>query len=182
MYNQLDEVNFIVEIKDVVYNKLKVIETNINIDSKEIINYEIVMDDPDFKVNNIIFPIQYGKLAPTDKVKKGFYDLYNEQGKPLSQGEYDNNRKASKWVDYYYDQHVKVTTYFDYYGNFKSDEYYDLKKNEPFSGEFVYKDTENNVTEERKIKDGLRHGTTRYKDQNDKTIKKESYKEGVLKE
>lgn len=182
MFNQLEEVNFIVEIKSINYNKIKVIETNINLDSKEIINYEIVMNDQDFKVHNIIFPIQYGKLEPTDKVKNGFYDLYNQQGQPLSQGEYDNNRKASKWVDYYYDQQVKVSTYFDYYGNIKSDEYYDLKKNEPFSGEFIYKDNENNVTQERKIKDGLRHGTTRYKDQNDKTIKKESYKEGILKE
>ena len=36
--------------------------------------------------------------------------------------------------------------------------------------------------EERKIKDGVRNGTTRYKDANDKTIKMESYKDGVLKE
>lgn len=182
LYNQLDEVNFIVEIKSVNYNKIKVMETNINLDSKEIINYEIVMDEPDFKLHNIIFPIQYNKLEPANKVKKGIYDLSNKEGKPLSQGEYDNNKKASKWEDYYYDQQVKVTTYFDYYGNFKSDDYFDLKKNEPFSGEFVYRDTENNISEERKIKDGLRHGTTRYKDANDKTIKKESYKEGVLKE
>ena len=31
-------------------------------------------------------------------------------------------------------------------------------------------------------KNGVRNGTTRYKDANDKTIKKESYKDGILKE
>jgi hypothetical protein len=67
-------------------------------------------------------------------------------------------------------------------GVIKSETYWDLKKLEDFSGAFIYLNVQNNTTEERKVKNGKRNGTTRYKDQNDKTIKKESYKEGIIKE
>lgn len=50
-----------------------------------------------------------------------------------------------------------------------------------FSGKFVFNDIENGITEERKIKDGLRNGKTVYIDNlTKKTIKKEAYKNGEL--
>ncbi|MDK2772896.1 MAG: hypothetical protein KYX68_11825 [Flavobacterium sp.] len=181
IYNSLGEISLEVEILNHYKNKLKIKETTFSIDRQESITYEIEMNT-DFKLNNILFPLQYGKLEDKDKVKDGFYDLYDKDGKPLSQGEFDNNRRVSKWEDFYYDQQVKVTTNYDYYGVFKSDTYYDLKKNEPYSGEFIFANSENKTTEERKIKDGLRHGKTRIKDAKGDTIEKINYKEGVVKE
>lgn len=181
IYNTLGEISLMIEILNHYKNKLKIKETSFSIDKQESITYEIEMNT-DFTLNNIIFPVQYAQLNDKDKIKNGFYDLYNKDGKPLSQGKFENNRKVAKWEDYYYDQQVKVTTNYDYKGALNSETYYDLNKNEPFSGEFIFINKATSTTEERKIKNGKRHGTTRYKDANDKTIKKESYKEGVLKE
>ena len=45
-----------------------------------------------------------------------------------------------------------------------------------------YFDNENGIKEERKIKNGLRNGKTAYIDTTTKkTVKKENYKDGVLK-
>ena len=75
----------------------------------------------------------------------------------------------------------RSTFTYDGYGQITNEYYFDLKRNEPFSDEFIFK-AEDGTYEERKIKNGVRNGTTRYKDANDKTIKKESYKDGILKE
>jgi hypothetical protein len=51
-----------------------------------------------------------------------------------------------------------------------------------FSGKFEFIDSVNNVKQIRKIKNGLRNGTTQYINlSTNKTIKKEKYKDGVLK-
>lgn len=120
--------------------------------------------------------------SDSDKVLNGLFERKTLDGKLVSTGNYTANKKTGTWEDYYYDQKVLTTFVYDGYGQVTSEYYYDLKRDEPFSGEFVYKTPESKKYEERKIKDGKRHGTTRYKDENDDTVKKETYKEGLLKE
>ncbi len=45
----------------------------------------------------------------------------------------------------------------------------------------MFNDTENNLKEERKIKDGLRNGTTQFINLNGEVVKKEKYKDGIIK-
>jgi antitoxin component YwqK of YwqJK toxin-antitoxin module len=127
-------------------------------------------------------------LSPACILKPGFglmklcmYELISKEKQILSTGNYQDNLKNGIWKDVYLDQNVQMTTIWER-GVIKSETYWDLKKLEDFSGEFIYLNVQNNTTEERKVKNGKRNGTTRYKDQNDKTIKKESYKEGIIKE
>jgi antitoxin component YwqK of YwqJK toxin-antitoxin module len=116
-----------------------------------------------------------------DKVAEGLFQRKAMDNQIIEEGNFKNNLKSGKWINFYYDK--KVKTEFDYNekGEIIAELYTDLKKNEPFSGEFDYFYEDKSGSEERKIKDGKRNGTTRYKDANDKTIKKESYKDGVLK-
>ncbi len=127
------------------------------------------------------FDSDFISLSETEKVLDGYHEIQSTDNNILEQGNYENNIKNGNWSNYYYDQNVK--TEFDYAkdGSIKKEYYYDLKKNEPFSGEFIFKTEDSAITEERKIKEGVRNGTTRFLDSNHKTIKKESYKDGVLK-
>ena len=115
------------------------------------------------------------------KIKNGLYKLSTKDSKIISTGNYAEDLKQGTWIDNFYNQNVRLT-YIYRNGELESEDYWDLKKNELFYGEFIYANSGENLTEERKVKKGKRHGTTRYKDNNDKTIKKESYKEGLLKD
>ncbi|MEZ7497123.1 hypothetical protein QO200_00035 [Flavobacterium sp. Arc3] len=99
---------------------------------------------------------------------------------PIITGRLYKESRVDKWTYYYYDQNVKIEKKF--IDNAVVDELYLKLDDTPFSGEFEYVDTENNIKEERKIKDGLRHGKTSYIDiETNKTVNKETYKEGKLK-
>jgi antitoxin component YwqK of YwqJK toxin-antitoxin module len=134
-----------------------------------------------FVVEGRDFPTVYQNLSPELKIKNGLYELISKEKQILSTGNYQDNLKNGIWKDVYLDQNVQMKTIWER-GVIKSETYWDLKKLEDFSGAFIYLNVQNNTTEERKVKNGKRNGTTRYKDQNDKTIKKESYKEGIIKE
>lgn len=124
----------------------------------------------------------YFKELPDDKrILDGYHQVANETD-ILESGTYYNNQKAGIWTFYFYDQNVKLMTTYNAAGDPVKEEYYDMRKKEPFSGEFIFKNEDTGLTEERKIKDGMRNGTTRYRDANNKTITKESYKDGVLKD
>lgn len=128
------------------------------------------------------FKIDFEALPDNVKTLEGFYQKESLDHKLLEEGTYKNNTKIGTWTTNYYDQNIRTEFEYNLYGIVQKEFYFDLKKQEPFSGEFLFKTPNADTIEERKIKDGLRHGTTRFKDANDKTIKKESYKEGVLKE
>ena len=134
-----------------------------------------------FVIEGRNFPAVYRNLLPELKIKNGLYELIFKEKQILSTGAYEDNLKDGIWKDFYFDQNVQITTVWER-GVIESASYWDLKKLEDFSGEFIYLNVQNNTTEERKVKNGKRNGTTRYKDHNDKTIKKESYKEGFIKE
>ncbi|MBA4319764.1 MAG: hypothetical protein C0412_15295, partial [Flavobacterium sp.] len=115
-----------------------------------------------------------------EKILNGTHTV-EYKGKLIEEGNYVDNNKSGTWHSYYYDQNVRIDYEYDSSGIISSESYYDLNKNIPFSGEFIYKAGDSDLTEERNINNGYRNGATRYKDANDKTIKKESYKDGVLK-
>ena len=127
------------------------------------------------------FPFVYGSMLSKFKIKNGLYKLSTKDSKIISTGNYAEDLKQGTWIDNFYNQNVRLTSIYRN-GELESEDYWDLKKNELFYGEFIYANSGENLTEERKVKKGKRHGTTRYKDNNDKTIKKESYKEGLLKD
>lgn len=128
-----------------------------------------------------VFSKTFEELPNEKKIFDGAYEL-TVDGKINEKGQYENNNRAGIWNYFFYDQGIQLDIDYGYLGNVESEYYYDLKKQEPFSGEFIYKHESTDVAEERKVKDGKRNGTTRYKDASDKTIKKESYKDGILKE
>ena len=135
----------------------------------------------DFLIFSANFPSTYEHLLPELKVKEGLYELTSKHKQILSTGNYVENLKDGIWNDLYLNQGVQVTTMWER-GLVESETYWDVKQMRDFSGEFIYLNIQNSTREERKIKNGKRNGTTRYKDENDKTIRKESYKEGFIKE
>ena len=135
----------------------------------------------DFVVSPITFHLDFEGATESIKKRNGLFEHKSLDGKIISTGNYTSNVKTGTWENYYYDQNVRATFTYDGYDQITNEYYFDLKRNEPFSDEFIFK-AEDGTYEERKIKNGVRNGTTRYKDANDKTIKKESYKDGILKE
>jgi antitoxin component YwqK of YwqJK toxin-antitoxin module len=116
----------------------------------------------------------------TKGYKDGLYGLYDSQNKPLVTGKYYKEERTDLWTLYYYDQDIKIESNFS--KNIRTDEKYLKINGKLFSGEFTFIDNENGIKETRKIKDGLRNGKTIFKDlKTNKTIKKESYKDGQLK-
>ncbi|WP_026837075.1 toxin-antitoxin system YwqK family antitoxin [Gillisia sp. JM1] len=103
-----------------------------------------------------------------------------ENNIPQIVGYFINELKAGEWTYYYYDQGVKIQS--DFIDDEKQNEKYLTLQNELFDGTFIYTNSEENIREERRVRDGLRDGTTKYIDLlTDKTIEKEKYKEGVIK-
>ncbi|WP_396167749.1 hypothetical protein [Flavobacterium sp.] len=116
----------------------------------------------------------------TKGYKDGAFCVYKED-KPYTIGKYYKEDRVGLWTNYYYDQNIKIES------NFNNDELENEKyiklSGELFSGEFEYLNNEKNIKEIRKIKDGLRNGKTSYVDLiTNKTVNKETYKDGKLKE
>ena len=168
------------ELYEILGQRFKCKATTYDTDTISIRTYKVNLEI-DKIINPAFFHPDFKELSEKEKVLDGFYQTKTGDNKILIEGNYENNIKNGTWSNYYYDQNLK--TEFDYAkdGSIQREYYFDLKKNEPFSGEFIFKTEDSAITEERKIKEGLRNGTTRFLDSNDKTIKKESYKDGVLK-
>ncbi len=134
-----------------------------------------------FQISPISFQLDFLSADTSVKKLNGLFEHKSLDDQTLEIGDYTAGIKTGNWEYYFYDQNIRVSYDYDGYGQITNESYYDLKQQIPFSGEFIC-ENKDGLFEERKIKDGLRNGTTRYKDANDKTIKKESYKQGVLKE
>lgn len=127
----------------------------------------------------LTFLIAIGKYG-SNGYKDGEYLLYNAEGNPIITGTYLKEIKINLWTYYYYEQGIKIESNFS--NDIKTDEKYLTLSGEVYSGEFTYQDEENAIKEIRNIKGGLRNGKTIYIDlSTDKTIKKESYQNGILK-
>ncbi|OJJ23610.1 hypothetical protein BKI52_04405 [marine bacterium AO1-C] len=112
--------------------------------------------------------------------KDGLFKYVNSEGKLLEEGRYHKKDKVGIWHSYFYDQGVVLEEKFD--NGQQTMEKHLLLNDELFSGKFTFTNQETGIREIRKVKDGVRHGKTRYVDiKTGKTIKKESYKNGTLK-
>lgn len=137
-------------------------------------------EDIDHNIFEFLFELFVYNSNGTMGYKDGDYNFYDYSDKLITSGKYYKENRVGLWTYYFHDQNVKIKS------NFLQDKMIDetyLKLNgDAFTGEFVYYDDENGITEKRKIKEGLRNGKTVYIDTNTKkTIKKENYKNGVLK-
>lgn len=116
----------------------------------------------------------------TNAYKDGSFMLFNSSDQPIVLGKFFKEDRAGIWTNYFYDQQVKVES--NYENNLQLDENYLTLKGGLFTGEFVFTNKDEDIKEVRKVKDGLRNGKTIFIDlSTGKTIKKESYKKGVLK-
>jgi len=111
--------------------------------------------------------------------KDGEFKVIDSGNQTIISGKYLKEDKIGLWTYYYYDQNVKIES--NFIQGIKVDEKYLNLNGELFSGTFKFIDNENGISEERKIKNGLRNGKTTYIDsKTNKKIKKENYKEGKL--
>lgn len=144
---------------------------------KKITNYLFITKDQFIDPINAVEDFE----KSNSKFLNGHYEEY-ENEKIKIYGDYKLNNKIGKWEEYYYDQDVFLTLTYNDYGDLIHEYYFDLKKKNSFNGDMIYNNFQTNLIEERRIRDGLRNGSTKYKNSDGKTVKKESYKDGVLKE
>lgn len=170
------------EIYDEKYNSFRCRRTEYFENGSASQEYWVKKED---EINHHFFELTFalfvGKYSDgTTGYKDGEFKLYDSNNQPTVTGQYFKEDRIGLWTFYYYDQGIKIESNFSQ--DERTDEKYITLNDEIFSGVFVYNDFEDGIKEERKIKDGLRNGKTTYIDiKTNKTIKKERYKNGVLK-
>lgn len=136
-------------------------------------------EEVDPSIFEFVFNLSINERFDGNGFKDGAFKSYNGFGQLLTEGFFYKKNKIGLWTDYYYDQAVKIErVYSD--GNMVSEKYLDFK-GELFTGEFIFRDELNALTEIRKVKKGLRNGKTLITDsKTNKEIRKLTYKNGVL--
>jgi antitoxin component YwqK of YwqJK toxin-antitoxin module len=169
------------EIFDEIYNSFKCRKTTYFENGYSSQEYWVKKEkDIDHNWFELMFEIAIDKKLSDDTkaYKDGTFKSFNSNNQLILIGEFYKEDKIGLWTFYYYDQNVKIESNFT--NNKKPDEKYLDLNSELFSGSFIY--IENGIKEERRIKNGLRNGKTIYIDtKTKKTIKKENYKNGILK-
>lgn len=113
----------------------------------------------------------------------GIVLLAHADGSVSFKGKMYKTARSGTWEHNYPKQNVKVVTkYEDNSNKPNSETYYILDTNQLFDGEFIYTDDDTGNYEERRIRDGLRNGTTTYYSKAGDKLKKEKYKDGILKD
>ncbi|MCF1751367.1 toxin-antitoxin system YwqK family antitoxin [Mariniradius sediminis] len=115
----------------------------------------------------------------TKGFKDGEFKIMNNANQPILLGGYFKHYKTGKWIQYFYDQGLKMEL--DYNEGINPRERYYRLDGSAFTGEFFQIDESNNIKEVVKIKGGVRNGITVFVDlNNNKTIRTERYKDGRL--
>ncbi|WP_111682816.1 toxin-antitoxin system YwqK family antitoxin [Winogradskyella tangerina] len=113
----------------------------------------------------------------------GIVLLANADGNIVFKGNIYKSAMTGTWEHNYPNQNVKIVTkYVDFSNKPKEETYYTLDTNQLFDGEFIYTDDDTGNYEERRVRDGLRNGTTTYYNKAGDKLKKEKYKDGILKD
>lgn len=172
------------EIYDENYNSYKCRKTEFYSDNTSSSQEYWVKKEKDIDHNwfelNFLIAIEKTFSDETKGHKEGEFRLFNSNNQPIVTGKFYKEDRIGLWTFYYYDQNVKIESNFT--ADKRVDEKYLNLNGGLFSGEFGYFDNDNGIKEERKIKDGLRNGKTVYSyTKTKRTIKKEIYKNGVLK-
>lgn len=120
-------------------------------------------------------------LHNTKGFKNGLFKKYDKDGKLIKSGEYFKENKKGTWIEFFHEQNVQLEVEYKNNKPFSVEEYIEINSNKPFSGKFVYIDSEKSLKEIRRVKKGYRHGRTKiYNLKTDKLIKRERYRTGVL--
>ncbi|KJD32935.1 hypothetical protein PK35_08135 [Tamlana nanhaiensis] len=115
--------------------------------------------------------------------KNGIFLTFFPDGSLETKGNMFKGEKTGKWENNYPKQNVKViTNYKSRKGLILSEFYYNLQTNKFFSGDFIYRNNKTGDYQIRRIKNGYRNGFTTYFNRDGLKLKKEKYKDGVLKE
>jgi antitoxin component YwqK of YwqJK toxin-antitoxin module len=173
-YEILNETNYSLKVRKSEYNEGRLTAS---------LEYYMKKDDPVLNYNffELFFMLKTGKLSDGESgYPDGELIVYDEKGEVKINGKLKKEDKIGIWKYNYPDQGVQIQIEFT--NNVPGvEKYYTLNTGAIFSGIFKFVDDENKINEERKIKDGLRNGTTVYYDFNGEKIKKEKYKDGLKK-
>jgi antitoxin component YwqK of YwqJK toxin-antitoxin module len=148
-------------------------------DYYEIQEYWLLMDkDEEYDPFEFAAYFAYNLETKTGVIsshKDGAYGFYDLDNRPLVLGSYYKEEPTGKWIYFYYSHDLIIEQ-----NRTGPEEYFDLN-GKRYTGEFSYIDEETGIKEIRKIKNGFRNGKTKYLSiDNDKVIKTEKYKDGVL--
>lgn len=173
-YEILNETNYSLKVRKSECNEGRLTSS---------LEYYMKKDEPVLNYNlfEFMFMLKTGKLSDGESgYPDGELILYDEAGDVKMQGKLKKEDKIGIWKYNYPQQGVQIQI--EYTNNEPGlEKYYTLGTGAVFNGIFKFTDDENKFNEERKIKDGLRNGATVYYDFNGEKIKKEKYKDGLMK-
>lgn len=134
-------------------------------------------------IDHIIFEAIFDMLVNQSGGKYGYDDgeftIY-ENGRPMVIGAMFKGEKVGAWSTYLYNENIKIER--NYVQDKITGEIFTTLDGKYYSGDFVLENNENGKKEICKIKNGLRNGKTTYIDnKTGKILKKETYKNGILK-
>jgi antitoxin component YwqK of YwqJK toxin-antitoxin module len=133
----------------------------------------------DQDMRNYILEKMNSQRNGSNVYRNGEYLLMKPNGQHLVSGRYLRDDEDGYWYFYYYGQNVKIEILYGR-GRPMAEKYFDLNGN-LYNGKFIYNRSEENTSEIRSIKNGLRDGKTITVDEETKKIiKREKYKEGKL--
>lgn len=158
---------------------MKVLKTEYNSDYTLSIEYYMKKDEPE--LNHLLFEkIFINKSTWEECYPDGLLILEDNKGNIIQTGNLLKKNRFGTWKFNFAEQNVQIQI--EYTNGIPGiEKYYILNTYDLFSGTFVYNNKETGNREKRKIKDGLRNGNTVFYDVNDKKIKTEKYKDGVIK-
>jgi len=111
----------------------------------------------------------------------GEYKLQNKDDDVEVSGQYLKNKRSGIWKFNFHDQNIQIQVEF-LDGVPRIEKYYFLNSGDLYNGIFkVYQNDSQPLMEERKIKKGLRNGLTIYYNSTGEIIKREKYKNGIMK-
>ena len=170
---------------DAVLNELEIDDEYLMIKEKVLGNKNVIAEcretRDDFDYEDFAVILDNVKILFEVSKPNGVFTLTNKKSQLMLSGELYGEIKKGEWKYYYYDKNICLTVSYGKYGE-RGVEKYKKLDGIIFSGEFEYVNKEKNIKEIRKIKDGLRNGSTVYIDlRNNKKVKREKYKNGVLK-
>ncbi len=158
---------------------MKVLKTEYNSDYTLSIEYYMKKDEPE--LNHLLFEKIFIKKSTWEECyPDGLLILEDNKGNIIQTGNLLKKNRIGTWKFNFAEQNVQIQI--EYTNGIPGiEKYYILNTYDLFSGTFVYNNNETGNREKRKIKDGLRNGNTVFYDVNDKKIKTEKYKDGVIK-
>ncbi|HLS31061.1 MAG TPA: hypothetical protein VK021_09410 [Flavobacteriaceae bacterium] len=180
-----EELRYKYEIKEDTYAYKNYVKYSYFEDGHTTQEFSIDKGNSDYDINTAAGTFLSAPLANPLYDSKGFkygmFKKYDKDGKLIKSGEYFKENKKGTWIEYFHEQNVQLEI--EYKNNKPStiEKYVEINSKNPFSGNFIFIDSERNLKEDRRIRNGYRQGRTKiYNLKTDKLIKRERYRTGVL--